>query len=190
MKNIMNNMNKLALVALSLFLAVGVVSCGCDDDPEPEKDKDKKGKLKLTLSPTEFKKDLGDGTGSLVTQVPDDDFTLTIELTEVDSVDTSKIKLSADKMEKGKHDKTLKDLGVTELQKGTNGTVKLKWHNGLDNHAELINFLSANIPTTVWSTANPTQGLYSVNGKKEIKISGDGIEEAKVELEVELKKTS
>ena len=34
MKNIMNNMNKLALVALSLFLAVGVVSCGCSDDPE------------------------------------------------------------------------------------------------------------------------------------------------------------
>merc|ERR1712113_464986 len=90
MNNIMNNMNKLALVALSLFLAVGVVSCGCGDDPE--QGGDKPGKLKLTLSPTEFKKDLCEGKDLEVdARITDDDFTLTIELTEGDSVDTSKI---------------------------------------------------------------------------------------------------
>merc|ERR1711976_449028 len=118
----------------------------------------------LTLSPNEFKKNLGDGGDDRVdAEVTDDDFTLTIELTEVDSVDTSKIKLSADKMEKGKHDKTLRDLGVTELKKGTNGTVKLKWHNGLANHGELKAFLknNANKPTGTCSAASP--GLYSVN---------------------------
>merc|ERR1712113_1349724 len=100
MNNIMNNMNKLALVALSLFLAVGVVSCGCGDDDDTEKSQDKKGKLTLTLSPGEFKKNLGDGsTGQVDSAMTDADFTLTIELKEVDSVDTSKIKLSADKME-------------------------------------------------------------------------------------------
>lgn len=129
MKNIINNINKIALIVLSLFLAVGVVSCGCDD-----KDKGDNKKIDVTLSLS------NNGIGKMVkTSLTDDNLTTTliIKLEKgniIDEENAAKVKVTADGFFKGENDLkngvTLKDLGISKLgseDKEESTTLDLRW---------------------------------------------------------------
>merc|ERR1712151_1067562 len=112
----MNNLNKLALGAFSLFLTVGVGSCeSCNDKSKSGS----KPKVELTVDKTELKKNFDS-----VNKILKDDevkFTVTVKVTEGEITDEmlGSIKVcGADKFDR--KDKTLKEIGLSgKLSKDT-----------------------------------------------------------------------
>ncbi len=173
-------MNKLALVALALFVTVGVVSCACDGK---EGDKDPKtagkAKLKITLSPVKLEQKIGGA-------VKHNDFEVEVKLeleekdnANVEKLDVDKVKITSasfkDKDDKELKDgKSLKDLGINEFKKGENKTFKLKLK---------LEKTDAEINGAADAAAIAALG---VNGKKEVKVSGEGVDDNTASFEVSI----
>lgn len=196
----MNNINKLALVALSLFLAVGVCACG-DDDKKPGEGGGKV-KVKITLEKDNITKQLRTGadvstvagtpSSGAGTQVDLTDSDITVKVTlsvtgegSFDKEQLKKLTFKAVGCKKDSHDlkdgKTLDDLGVTELAKGKDAKFEIKWTNGLEGLAAVNKALTGGADDADYNNAR-----QAASGDKDITLTGDGVDAEKATLKVKL----
>jgi len=177
MKNIINNANKLASLALAMFLAAGVVSCGCGDDPNK---KPAEVKVKLTINTDNITKNLAPATGNSTIKLEESDITrivtVTVEEGEITEELAKKITLSGEFGNTDKKNETLEKAGIKSLGKGKSGTITLKWFGGENDLAAL----NAKVQTGAQETTksiNPSQGdnRKKLNGKKTFDLYGSGV---------------
>ncbi len=187
----MNNVNKLANVALALFLAAGVVSCGCGDDPE--KKEGDKVKVKLTSSKTEFKKNFvptvpTGGTPAAVALVDGDvktTITVTVEEGEITEELAKTIKLSGAFSETDKKDQSLDKVNITKLEKGKSATFDVVWWGGKADLAALVAEVSSDDAEAQGTTNTGKQkARASVSKKLTFELSGVEVS-TKAEVNVE-----
>jgi hypothetical protein len=128
--------NKLALVALALFVTVGVVSCGCDDKEGKTTDKPE---VKLVINKT-LTKDFNKAVGDLT----DTDVTFEVEVELLKGVITEELakKIKVDAPGFKENNETLDKVGVTKLESGK-GTIKLHFYGDKKDVKELNTLIAA-----------------------------------------------
>lgn len=177
----MNNLNKLALVALSLFLAVGVNSCsGCDRDSKAKE----KPTVELTINKDKLSKNFDTNNKKL--NINECTFRITVKVTEgeISEEDLGNFKLSGDCAQK---DKTLKDLKITKsLKKGESASFDIQcFFDEADLQA--LNAKVSISGTADTEAAKAERKRINDMPKKEFGLEGDVTVAKKAELAADFK---
>ena len=178
----MNNINKLALVALSLFLAVGVCSCGKDDDkkstggdkPKVELTIDRNGKLEKTFADADGLSE-GDCKFKITVRVIEG------EITE-DLAKTLKLTGSCDKK-----DKSLAELDIKSIENGKDKSFEIHCYAGEDDLDKLLTKVAigtVNGKDYAVDSGAKKNNRKSLSGDKKIKFSLAGNVEVTKEAEL------